>query len=181
MKYLIVIFFSSFFIQAFSQNLNKAYISDFTINGFPLMFSAEKLKSFEKKIGKLSNDTIGKYEEFPFIRKIADEKLENKEIVLYIKNHNVCVSFIDMEKTKSILKYKGKEGISNKMSIKDFSKMFPLSYNAFSTIPGVPIEKAVGYSIIIYRNRKKAYLNFSFYDNHLVYLSISNNYTKITN
>ncbi len=94
--------------------------------------------------------------------------------------HEACVKYINLEKSDVVLKYKNKYNFSASTDINEFKNIFPKSYSSPSYIPGTSPEKAVGYTVIVYKKKKKAYLNFAFYYNHLVSVSVSNSYTYIT-
>ncbi|WP_267406157.1 MULTISPECIES: hypothetical protein [unclassified Chryseobacterium] len=176
--FLILIQISTF---CFAQSkFDKADINDFKVNNFSLIFSREKIIDFEKDAGKLSNSNDVQYEKIPFSLTRPDKILRNDSASIYLKGKLAYVSFVDLEKTKFYIKYKTKT-FSYSTTIEAFRKIFPISYRSPSTLPSVPKENAVGYTILLYRGNKKAYLNFTFYYNHLSMISISDKYIKMTN
>ena len=180
MKISFIIFFQFLFINNFAQKLDKANIDDFTINCSHLIFSDKNISKFEKKSGKLKKVKVEGYEITPFVLTKPDLKLENDKVSLYLKNKKAYIIFYDIEKVKSVLKYKDKFTFSYSSTIKDFKKVFPLSYKNPSYIPATPPEKAVGYTIILKEKNRSSYLNFTFYYNHLVEISLTYKRAKIT-
>lgn len=178
MKLFLIIISQFLFINGFAQKLDKANIDDFTINDFQFIFSVKDVIDFERNAGKLllSKD---EYEKVPFIRKEPDRIFKNDSILIYIKKDKVFLGFVDLEKNKWILKYK-KNNLSYSSTTDDFKKIFPNSYKLPLYMPGVLPENAVGYSVLVCKNNKKAYLNFTFYYNHLTSIAVSDKYIKIT-
>ncbi|MBV6881790.1 hypothetical protein NG800_018105 [Epilithonimonas ginsengisoli] len=179
MKLLLIIISQFVFINSFAQNLDKADVNDFKINDLPFIFSVKNVFDFEKNVGKLMLKQVDEYEKVPFIRKRPDKIFRNDNVLLYVKKDKAYIGFVDLEKNNWILKYKTNT-LSYSSTRDDFKKIFPNSYKSPSYMPGVLPENAVGYSVTICENNKKAYLNFTFYHDHLTSIAISEKQIKIT-
>lgn len=180
MKLIYSILLSLISLVTYSQhNIDQSDVRNFTINGATLIFVKNKINSFEKVVGKLNvanNDNAI----VPFVGKPVREILENDKISIYLLGNEGYIKYLDLEKSSLILNYKTKTKFSSATTLKEFRKVFPKSYKSPSYIPGTPPEKAVGYTVIINRNKQKAYLNFAFYYNKLVSIMVSNEYSEIT-
>lgn len=180
MKLVLIIISQFLFINCFAQRLDKANIDDFTINDFQFIFSVKNVIDFEKSVGKLLFSKVDEFERVPFIKKQPDKMFKNDNALLYLKKNKVYVGFVDLEKNKWILKYKKTNNLSYSSTTDDFKKMFPNSFKLPSYIPGVAPENVVGYSVVVCENSKRAYLNFTFYYNHLVSIAVSEKLIKMT-
>lgn len=169
---IIVLIFFSIVLNA-QAKYDTIDFGDITINGATLIFVKNKINSFEKVIGKLNvanNDNAI----VPFVGKPVREILENDKISIYLLGNEGYIKYLNLEKSSLILNYKTK--FSSATTLKEFREVFSKSYKSTSYVPVTPPEKAVGYTVIINRNKQKAYLNFAFYYNKLV----SNEYSEIT-
>jgi len=181
MKPIYNILLSFFSIIVYSQNnFEQTVLKDFSINGYPLVFTKDKINCFEETVGKLSEVSNVDNEVAPFIGKKPDKIIENDKISIYLFKNEGYVKYIDMEKGNLLLKYKNNMKFSSATTIEEFKKAFPKSYHSPSYIPGTPPENAVGYTVVVNRKRKKAYLNFVFYYNHLTSVLISERHSQIT-
>jgi hypothetical protein len=179
MKLILIIISQFLFINSFAQKLDKAKVDDFTINGFQFIFSVKNVSDFERSVGKLLFTKVDEYENVSFIKNRPDKMFRNNNILLYVREDKAYIGFVDLEKNKWILKYK-KTNLSYSSTTEDFKKIFPNSYKSPSYMPGIPPGNVVGYSVMVCKNNKKAYLNFTFYYNHLTSISVSEKQIKIT-
>lgn len=178
MKLFLIIISQFLYINTFAQKLDKANLDDFTINDFQFIFSVKNITDFEKSTGKLLFKKVDEYEKVPFINKPPNKMFRNDNILLYVKKHKAYLGFVDLERNKWILKYKT-NNLSYYSTVEDLKKLFPNSFKLPSYMPGVLPENAVGYSVLVRKNNKKAYLNFTFYYNHLTSIAISEKYVRM--
>ncbi|KQB40454.1 hypothetical protein [Flavobacterium aquidurense] len=164
-----------------SKKYDTIVFENISLNNHHLFFRLKQMPNLEKYLSKIEKKVNISTDKkiIPLTKKrLAINEFSNKNTILFTTKDSAFIHYFNFEKSQReiILKLKNKKiTFSNNYSLYEFRKAFPNSYKLAKGINATPLSRAAFIPVFIIRSTSKGYLCFTFYDEKLIDVFLSDN------